>query len=177
MKKLLLVLIAVMSLVLILNLSLFAQDEKVAHKSFYSEIGGPGVLMSANFDSRFSSDSQFGFGYRVGIGYLYGEYSNDYVERAYFTIPVGLNYIFGKPDSVHSFEIGTGTTLLPRKAEIYYYGNSDNKKLSYALGFFTFMYRRTPEGGGFSWRIGLTPLIDRYGDIFPMGSFSIGFIF
>lgn len=37
--------------------------------SFYAELGGPGILFSANFDSRFTKSS-LGFGGRVGIGFI-----------------------------------------------------------------------------------------------------------
>ena len=176
MKKLFLMLIAVTSLVLFLSLSLLAQDEKVANKAIYSELGGPGVLMSANFDSRFFSDSQFGFGYRAGIGFFYGEYDSDRVNRTIYTIPVGLNYVFGKSSSLDALEIGAGVTFLSRKVETFFYDSSD-KKPNRAFGFFTFMYRRAPEGSGFSWRVGVTPFINMSGELFPMVVVSIGYIF
>jgi len=184
MKKIILVLIAVISLILILNLSLFAQNEKAANKSIYAELAGPGALISVNFDSRFFSDSQFGFGYRVGVGFDYGEYEHYYDEYDYenrtryaYTIPVGLNYIFGKPNSPHAFEAGAGITFLPRKAEPLFFMNSDNGKASHIFSFFTFMYRRIPEDGGFSWRVGFTPIILTSGEPGILGTVSIGYVF
>ena len=50
----------------------FAQTtNKVANQSFYAELGGPGILFSANYDTRFKK-SPFGLGGRVGLGFVSG---------------------------------------------------------------------------------------------------------
>jgi len=185
MKKSFLILAAIVSL----NFSLSAQDERVANRYFYSEFGGPGVLMSVHFDSRFSSNSRFGIGYRVGLGFGSGQFEDrrpnywgyyQYRTQTYFSIPVGLNYVFGRPNSAHTFEAGAGFTILTRKVSLYYnnnWGQSRDDTKGNLIGFFTFMYRRMPEDGGFSWRIGLTPIIGTAGDLFPSGAVGFGFVF
>lgn len=178
MKKSLSVLVAIT-----LNLSLSAQ-EKVANKLFYSEYGGPGVIMSADFDSRFKTNERLGFGFRLGAGFGIGEFYdqqpnqwgyNEYVTRTYYTIPAGLNYVFGKSDSAKTFELGAGVTFLTRKVSLFYYYNND--KPGNIIGFLTFMYRTMPIDGGFSWRIGLTPIIGTSGDLYPMVAAGFGYVF
>jgi hypothetical protein len=185
MKKSFLLWVAITGLLLTLQQSLFAQEEKVANKVFYAELGGPGLIMSANFDSRFNSDSRLGLGYRLGVGYAYGTFEGkyvvtqwggyyDHVTRTYYSIPVGLNYVFGKPDSKATFEVGAGLSLLTRRVALFCY---DEEKPGHLIGHFSFMYRLMPVNGGFSFRIGLTPVIGTSGDLFPMGAVGFGYVF
>jgi len=182
MKKSDLLFAGIVCLMLNINLSLSAQEVKVANKFFYTEYGGPGVIMSANFDSRFNSNSRLGFGFRAGAGFGVRQESYntngwiDYRTKTYYSIPLGLNYVFGKPNSVHTFEAGAGFTILTRKVNLYYY-NNDNEKPGNVIGFFTFMYRKMPEDGGFSWRIGLTPIIGTSGDMVPSIAVGFGYVF
>jgi hypothetical protein len=172
--------VAIAGLLLFLNQSLSAQEEKVASKVFYTELGGPGLIMSANFDGRFKPDERLGFGYRLGVGFAIKESSSFYwdgsenVTRTYYSIPAGLNYVFGKLNSSHTFEVGAGLTFLTRKVSLFYY---DVEKPGHVIGFITFMYRRIPVNGGFSFRIGFTPMIGTSGDLFPMGSIGFGYAF
>ena len=184
MKKSILVLLMIVGLTFTLNLTLSAQVEKTANKVFYAELGGPGLIMSANFDSRIKPDERLGFGFRLGAGFGYGDFEagqpNQYgyyerVTRTYYSIPAGLNYVFGKPYSAHTFEVGAGVSILTRKVALFNYSYDD--KPGNAIGFFTFMYRLMPENGGFSFRIGLTPIIGTSGDLFPMGSIGFGHVF
>ena len=167
-----------------LHLSLSAQDGKIFNKLFYSELGGPGLIMSANFDSRFTPNDRLGLGFRIGTGFAYGDFEEDqpnqygyydYVTRTYYSIPAGLNYVFGKPDSEHTFEVGAGVSILTRKVSLFHYSGSG--KPGNAIGFFTFMYRLMPIDGGFSFRVGLTPIIGTSGDLFPMGAIGFGYVF
>ena len=187
MKKLFTLLVFA-GLLLTLNQSLSAQEESVAGKLFYTELGGPGVIMSANWDARFKTNERLGFGYRIGAGFGIGQfydkqvvnsyyYSGDYYEqvtRTYYSIPVGLNYVFGKPHVASTFEVGAGATFLTRKVSLY---NYEIDKPGHVIGFATFMYRLTPVNGGLSFRVGFTPMIGTAGDIFPMMAISLGYAF
>jgi len=180
MKKLFALLVFA-GLLLTLNQSLSAQEESVAGKLFYTELGGPGVIMSANWDARFKSNERLGFGYRIGagfgIGQFYNYYSVDYYEqvtRTYYSIPVGLNYVFGKPNIASTFEVGAGATFLTRKVSLY---NYDIDKPGHVIGFVSFMYRVTPVNSGLSFRVGFTPIIGTAGDLFPMVAISLGYAF
>jgi len=178
MKKSLLILVVIVTL----NQSLSAQEDRITNKLFYTELGGPGVIMSANFDARFTSNERLGLGFRLGAGFGVGDFedeinqggNHDYVTRTYYSIPTGLNYVFGKPNSAKTFEVGGGVSFLTRKVSLYHY---DVKKEGHIIGFFTFMYRVMPVNGGFSFRIGLTPIIGTAGDLYPMGAVGFGYAF
>jgi hypothetical protein len=173
-------------LLLTLNQSLSAQNETTASKAFYVELGGPGVIMSANWDARFNPNSRIGFGYRIGAGFGIGEFENkqvnatgDYyyreeVTRTYYSIPVGLNYVLGKPNKATAFEVGAGVSFLTRKVSLY---NYEIDKPGHVIGFASFMFRVAPENGGLSFRVGFTPIIGTGGDLFPMGAISLGYAF
>jgi hypothetical protein len=148
--------------------------------SFYAELGGPGVLFSANLDKRFKH-SNLGLGGRAGIGFVtssFGDYDpqtgySNYRTRSVITVPVQLNYIFGKPSSPHTFEVGAGLTYVGKKLNLFEF---DNEKGTNLLGSFAFMYRRQPVDGGFMWRIGFTPLVSG-GYIQPSGGVGVGYSF
>jgi hypothetical protein len=154
-------------------------------KQFYTEAGGPGVLFSANIDSRFKAGEKTGWGYRAGLGFTLvddetittqpgGGTNYNFRTRSVATLPLGLNYVFGKPGSANMLEVGAGVTVLSRKSSIL---NYNDYKEGHLLGHFTFMYRRQPLDGGFSWRVGLTPIINPDGDIVPFGAIGLGFTF
>jgi hypothetical protein len=148
--------------------------------AFYAELGGPGILFSANIDSRFKP-SHLGLGGRVGIGFVTAdevEYDPQngypiYESRSVLTVPVQLNYIFGKGNSPHTFEVGGGVTYVGKKLDVLNF--YDDKKSNF-FGSFAFMYRRQPADGGFTWRIGFTPLVAR-GYIQPFGAAGVGYSF
>ena len=152
-------------------------------KQFYTEMGGPGILFSANFDSRFKPAKQVGWGVRAGIGFTIKD-NEEYIDqngnvnyrfRTIPTFPVGINYLFGKETSAHTFEAGGGITVLTSKTEMLNYDS--HRKAGNIMGFFTFMYRRQPINGGFTWRMGFTPLINTAGDIVPFAAAGLGYSF
>jgi len=177
-------------LFLTLSQPVSAQEETVPGKMFYTELGGPGILMSAHWDARFQPNTRFGLGYRIGAGFSIGDFDGKLVQysendgstyayyeqvtKTIYSIPVGLNYVFGKPNVASAFEVGAGASFLPRKVSLYCY---EGKKPGHFLGFFTFMYRLTPVNGGLALRIGFTPIIGTGGDLFPMGAVSLGYTF
>jgi len=187
MKKSFLLFVAIAGLSFTLNQSLLAQEETVTNKLYYTEFGGPGLIMSANFDSRFKSNTQLGLGYRIGAGFGIGKFNDkqvvdpntgstsyEEVARTVYAFPVGLNYVFGKPKTNTNFEFGGGISLLTREVSLY---NYEVKKRGNVIGYVTFMYRIVPVDGGFSFRIGFTPIIGTAGDMFPMGAISFGYAF
>ncbi len=149
--------------------------------SFYAELGGPGMLFSANIDGRFTK-SQLGFGGRVGLGFVQSDtyYNNtgNYKTHSVATFPLQLNYIFGKPSSPNTFEVGAGVTFTGRKIDLFnnFYDGTNPEVLSAVFGTASFMYRRQPKDGGFSWRIGFTPIIGK-GYIQPSAGASVGYNF
>jgi hypothetical protein len=110
----LLALVAVTFIVISAN----AQEQKVGklpgRSSFFAELGGPGVLFSANLDTRFKKSIR-GWGGRAGLGFVTAsEYkytppnTYEWNDASAITIPVQVNYIFGKDASPHAFEVGAG---------------------------------------------------------------------
>jgi hypothetical protein len=162
----------------LLSFSALAQSDASkavpGRSSFYAELGGPGVLFSANIDTRFKP-SRLGLGGRAGIGFVTtSDYDTDpgsYRNRSVLTVPVQLNYIFGKGTSPHTFEVGAGLTFLGKSLDVFDIGDRDQ-----FLGTFAFMYRRQPVDGGFGWRIGFTPIVGG-GYIQPSGGVGVGYNF
>jgi hypothetical protein len=146
--------------------------------SFFAELGGPGILFSANLDRRFTK-SHLGIGGRIGLGFIsgqtYEENNGNYIydQRSVLTVPIQVNYILGKPTSVHTFEVGAGITFIGKKLEVLDFYEDDATTV---FGSASFMYRRQPKDGGFSWRIGFTPLMAK-GYIQPFAGASVGYNF
>jgi hypothetical protein len=148
------------------------QENKVHNKLFYIELGGPGVILSMNYDMRFKPNSRLGLGFRAGAGFGIGEFDEE--THSYYSIPVQINYIFGKETSSSSFEIGGGASFLTRKVSLY---NYDTDIRGHFIGHLSFMYRLQPIRGGVVLRVGFTPIIGTSGDLYPMGAISLGYTF
>jgi len=165
--------------------TLFAQNNTTTSKvegqySFFAELGGPGILFSANLDKRFNN-TNLGLGARAGFGFVTVD-DYQYSGGSYFygrqvsvaTFPIQLNYIFGKGTSPHTFEVGAGLTITGKKIDIF--NNYNDSQRNSVFGTAAFMYRRQPVNGGFSWRAGFTPIIGN-GFIQPSGGVSVGYNF
>lgn len=176
--------------VLCLSVCSFAQSGKSnvakAGESFYAEAGGPGILFSANYDRRFNK-SALGLGARAGLGFVTGYESDIYTDpqgytyyrdrrRSILSVPVQVNYIFGKPNATGAFEVGLGATFTSRKINPFenYYDYSRDRSSVYGTA--SFMYRRMPKDGGFSWRLGFTPLFTN-GYVQASAGASVGYNF
>lgn len=185
MKKLITLLFAI----LVTGAVSFAQDGAATttarfegQTSFIAELGGPGILFSANIDRRFKK-SHLGWGGRAGLGFV-TYYDDEYVsgpsggyytsdQKSVVTLPLQVNYIFGKGTSPHALEVGGGLTITGKKLDIFNYNEEEETSV---FGTASFMYRRQPVGGGFSWRAGFTPIIAK-GYIQPFGGVSVGYNF
>lgn len=135
-------------------------------QNIFVELGGQGLLFTANYDSRFSKRRD-GLGGRIGIGYIAEGGDNA------TTVPVSLNYLLGK--GKHFFEMGLGATLLATNG-------SDNSILfdennSNVIGTMSFSYRLQPVNGGFSLRAGLTPVFNKDFFIPYYAGLSLGYSF
>ena len=157
------------------------QSVKVpGRNSFYAELGGPGILVSANYDGGFKK-SHLGLGGRIGVGFITSyqdeiDQNGNYINSdqvSVVTFPAQLNYIFGKNNSPHTFEVGAGVTVLGKKMNVL---DFDIDKKSSVFGIFSFMYRRQPADGGFTWRSGFTPLVAD-GFIQPFAGVGVGYNF
>jgi hypothetical protein len=157
----------IIALTLLGTTTVFSQ----ANKSIFFEVGGNGIGLSANFDSRFTK-SEKGFGYRIGIGFVPGIDGGDVISTSPFiTIPVGLNYLAGKAPNY--FEGGIGATYISGSIGIL---GSDKEKSS-GIGFAPSIgYRYAKTGKGFQGRIFISPLIGTGGAAI-WGGVSLGFKF
>ena len=126
-----------------------AQNEKRAQNVFV-ELGGQGLLFTANYDSRFSKRMD-GLGGRVGIGYI--SIGGDNAT----TVPLSLNYLLGT--GRHFFEMGLGATLLATSGNDNSFLFDENN--SNVIGTMSFSYRLQPVDQGFSFRAGLTPIFNK----------------
>ena len=72
------------------------------------ELLGAQNIVGINYDSRFKGNS--GFGYRVGLGYGYGNNSGLFDQKINGVgVPLELNYLLGKKNS--KLELGFGASL------------------------------------------------------------------
>ncbi len=159
-------------------------DNNTTTRQMFCEVGGPGILFSISYDSRFKPNERSGLGFRAGLGFTLVDKETvrvtpngnqyDYRTKSVYTLPLTLNYVLAKPNSPNMLEIGAGVTLLSSKASILNYNDYTEGRV---LGHTSFMYRRQPVEGGFSWRVGITPIINNDGDIFPFGALGFGYSF
>ena len=146
-------------------------QDKVASRAFYTELGGASVLYSVNIDGRFKSAQHLGFGYRVGLGYVRTRRGNGWNGNV--IVPFGFNYLLGKSDSPHIFEISSGGSFGYNSA----YGRSDNCPGCEMFGYIGFAYRKQPLDGGVMWKAGITTIIIEHIVIPLYPSFSFGYAF
>ncbi len=147
----------------------FAQNSAVTTRAqnAFVELGGPGLLLSANYDTRFGQRRD-GIGGRAGLGYL----SID--DNSILTVPLQVNYLLGKKGKF--FEIGLGATIISTSGK----GNEDFFSLddaTGAIGTMAFGYRYQPEDGGFNFRAAVTPIFNSTGFMPFFGGISFGYTF
>lgn len=86
--------------------SLVLAQEKT--RSLSVELLGAQNVVGVNYDSRFKGNS--GWGYRVGIGYGYGDNSSWIDQKiSGVGVPLELNYLLGEKKS--KLEVGFGASL------------------------------------------------------------------
>ena len=61
-----------------------------------------------------------GWGGRIGLGFTtddnYDPYGYYYNQSSVVTVPLQVNYIFGKDNNPHTFEVGAGVTITGKKS-------------------------------------------------------------
>lgn len=137
---------------------------KAQNKAVYGEIGGNGLVFSANYDMRFSQNEN-GFGFKAGIGLAATG------GVTIITFPVGLNYLTGK--GPHHLELGVGATYITASTTIF----DSNETGGGFLYMPTFGYRYAKEKKGFVGRIYVGPVFVGGEAFFPWGGISAGIKF
>jgi hypothetical protein len=133
-------------------------------RNIFIELGGQGLMLTANYDTRFGNRSD-GLGGRIGVGYVKMGSLNA------TTIPISLNYLLGKKGKF--FEIGLGATF----GNISFLGDETGFE---TVGTMSFSYRYQPEDAGVNFRIGITPIFGTSGGGYFMPYFSglsVGYTF
>jgi hypothetical protein len=139
---------------------------QVKAKNVYLEVGGAGLAISLNYDSRFG-DQRDGWGYNIGVGgFISG--GNKVV-----TVPFQLNFLIGNSSSF--IEAGGGATFLhstgDTKGKTWQFDNITGFVATGSIG-----YRYQPEQKGISFRVAFTPILYDEG-IIPAGGISVGYTF
>ena len=141
-------------------------------QNIFIELGGQGLTLTANYDSRFTNKRD-GIGGRIGIGHI----STD--GNSVTTIPMSLNYLLGKERRY--FEIGLGATYATATVDgsFFDFGGNDNGDESgnTLIGTMSFAYRLQPVDSGFSFRAGITPIFGNGFFIPYYGGLSLGYTF
>jgi hypothetical protein len=138
-------------------------------QSIYVELLGPGITLSANYDTRFTNHRD-GIGGRVGVGY----YSSG---GSIFSLPVQVNYLLGKNGKY--FEVGGGATYVSTAngyTDDIISSNYYNSGSSTVFGTLTFGYRSQPIDGGFNFRANIGPIFNSHNFV-PFFGISFGYTF
>ena len=145
------------------------------------ELLGAQNIVGINYDSRFNGNS--GLGYRVGVGYVYGDTSGWVDQRINGVgVPLELNYLLGKKNSKLELGFGASLGVYQVKETIghvkWYPGGENTDETSPKIDFYTssrtqfgyFLFGnigyRYQRPNGFMFRIGVSPSFnfgDKYG--------------
>jgi hypothetical protein len=117
----------------------------------YLEAGGNGFFGSVNYERQLTKSP--GLGVRVGLGF--------YTEKAfYFTIPVGINYLFKLPGNKSFIDAGLGGTWT--KVDGRFFGDASNALEENIFSFVPGIGYRRHTAKDLMWRISFTPIINQY---------------
>ena len=135
-------------------------------RSVFLEVGGPGLALTVNYDTRFGDNSDK-WGYRIGAGY-YNTGANWVAS-----VPFQINYLYGGSNSF--LELGAGTTFVRSNGSAK--GNTfEFDNITGFIGTATIGYRFQQENGGINFRIAFVPILYDEG-LIPAGGVSIGYTF
>jgi hypothetical protein len=148
---------------LLFTSSAFAQT---ARNAIYGELGGNGLVLSFNYERRFTET----FAWRAGFAYI-GTEDSDGDDDWAITAPLMINYI-SRPQANHHFETGLGIVVIAGEGSDFW--SDVDEEFSGAAGTATIGYRYQKPEGGFVFRAGLTPIFDLE-NIGPWAGVSFGY--
>jgi hypothetical protein len=166
MKKLTLI-FTLIAVLLVADATGIQAQETTRAQNVFVEIGGQGLLFSANYDTRFGNRRD-GLGGRVGVGYIAAD------GTSLATFPLSLNYLLGKGRNF--FEIGLGATIASAKSDGFWF-EDDEASGTGTIGTMSFGYRLQPVDSGFSFRGGITPIFTKDFFIPYFFGVSLGYTF
>jgi hypothetical protein len=163
---------------LLFSVQVFSQKESGSSsgaKSFYGELGGNGIGISANYDSRFTK-SEKGIGYHIGIGFVPGFDIFFFKTSSFLTIPFGINHLAGRAPNY--FESGLGATFLSGKVGSFFGGifGDDETDINTFVFIPSIGYRFAPAGKNMTARVFISPAFGNGGGSF-FGGISLGYKF
>ncbi len=138
---------------------LMSKSHAQGQKFVFLEGMGSGVLVNANLDMRFKSESREGLGFKAGIGY-----SGLYMDEQLLTIPFGVNYLLGKNRS----GLLLGVNAVISASSDHYNGELKSFVPSLELG-----YRFRPIEKGFAFQVTYNPLFNTVDGFKPLW-FGVG---
>ena len=133
-------------------------SDGLIRQAIFLEALGSGGLFSLNYDRRLKSDND-GFGVRIGLGLGTGYEINEDEFKRRVSVPLMVNYIFGR--GRNGLETGIGIT-----SEYAVSKPKDDQRMN-AWGNLNVLYRFQPLKKGFIMRMGWTPIIGRGGSLDP----------
>jgi hypothetical protein len=144
--------------------------EMVKPRTVFLEVGGAGLALTLNYDTRFGQGRDK-WGYRVGAGY-YNTGANWVAS-----VPLQVNYLYGLGAAGGSSfaEFGAGTTFVRS------HGSTNGSFFQFDnitgfIGTATIGYRYQQDNGGINFRIAFVPVIYDEG-LLAEGGISIGYTF
>jgi len=137
------------------------------NKILFAEIGGPGIAISINYDQRFDKTRKDGFGFRAGLGYFAAG------NNTVFTIPVQVNYLYGKDGKY--LELGIGTTFINSRGDNYSSPTWEFDTVTGLAATAVIGVRYEPSKA-LNFRLGYVPIVSSYG-LINAGGFSVGYTF
>jgi len=143
------------NILVFMSLQSFSQGQKFA----FVEGLGSGVLVNLNFDMRMNKESREGFGFKVGIGN-----TSIYLDENVTTLPLGINYIFGKQKS---------GLLLGANATVAFGDSEDYDEIKHFVPSLEIGYRFRPISKGFAFQVTYNPIFNTVDGFKPLW-FGVG---
>ena len=137
-----------------------------APNAMYVELLGNGGLYSLNYDRLLTPRVAARVGF-MGLGA-----ATDSVSGGVIAAPLMVSYLFGEGNS----HLETGVGVMLAAGAIDDVADFEDESFSGAIGTATIGYRYQRPGGGFVFRVGVTPLFDTTG-IAPWIGLSLGYGF
>ncbi len=136
-------------------------------RSFFAELAGNSFGVTGNYDRRFKSNRNDGWGFRAGAGIGSYYFTPEHVRR-YIAVPLGINYILGKRRS--GLESGIGFTTQFATSNVAF---GDPSVM--LIGVYNLGYRFQPLGSDLMFRAGWSPIFNRHGFFPGWAGVSIGY--